>query len=123
MRARWDHSRLVLSKLRRRHRLRSRCREPQAAGRGALDLGATPRGAPRNLHFKLDARTLKNGSHFTFKTKYGSLDILSDRDGAPAYDKLRAAGLPQDFEGEPIHVASLDHPIAMKDASARTRIS
>ena len=86
------------------------------------ELGATLRGAPRKLPFKLDARTLKNGSHFTFATRYGSLDILSDPDGAPAYDKLkRAAGRPQEFEGEPIHVASLDHLIAMKDASARTK--
>jgi hypothetical protein len=86
------------------------------------ELGATLRGAPKNLPFKLDARTLRNGSHFTFQTKYGTLDILSEPDGAPAYDKLkRAAGRPQDFEGEPIRVASLDHLIAMKEAAGRTK--
>ena len=86
------------------------------------ELGATLRGAPKNLPFKLDARTLKNGSHFTFDTRYGSIDILSDPDGAPPYEKLkRRAGRPQEFEGERIRVASLDHLIAMKDASARTK--
>jgi len=86
------------------------------------ELGATLRGAPKSLPFKLDARTLKNGSHFTFETQYGSLDILSDPDGAPPYAKLkRRAGKPQELEGERIRVASLDHLIAMKDASARTK--
>ena len=86
------------------------------------ELGATPRGAPKSVPFQLDARTLKNGSHFTFETKYGSLDILSDPDGAPPYEKLRRrAGRPQEFEGERIRVASLDHLIAMKDASGRTK--
>jgi Aminoglycoside-2''-adenylyltransferase len=86
------------------------------------ELGATLRGAPKNVPFQLDARTLTNGSHFTFETKYGSLDILADPDGAPQYEKLRRrAGRPQELEGERIRVASLDHLIAMKDASGRTK--
>ena len=53
---------------------------------------------------------------------YGSLDILSDPDGAPAYDKLKAAaGGKADVEGESILVASLDHLIAMKETSGRTK--
>jgi hypothetical protein len=86
------------------------------------DLGATLRGAPPDLPFQLDAQALKAGSLFTFETPYGSLDILSDPDGAPAYAKLKAAtGAPAEVEGELIHVASLDHLIAMKDASARVK--
>jgi hypothetical protein len=86
------------------------------------ELGATLRGAPKDVPFQLDARTLKNGSHFTFETKYGSLDILADPDGALPYEKLRRrAGRPQELEGERIPVASLDHLIAMKDASGRTK--
>jgi hypothetical protein len=86
------------------------------------ELGASLRGAPRNLPFKLDARTLKTGGHFTFETPYGSLDILTDPDGAPPYDKLKAAaGEPAEVEGELIFVASIDHLIAMKEASARTK--
>jgi len=86
------------------------------------ELEAKLRGAPKNLPFKLDARTLKNGSHFTFETTYGSLDIVSDPDGAPPYPKLRrSAGAPQELEGEPIRVASLDHLIAMKEAAGRPK--
>lgn len=86
------------------------------------DLGATLRGAPADLPFILDARTLENGAHFTFETPHGSLDILTDPDGAPRYDELkRAAGEPEELEGVLILVASLDHLIAMKDAAGRTK--
>ncbi len=85
------------------------------------ELGARLRGAPSDIPFKLDARTLKAGSHFTFQTSYGSV-ILSDPDGAHPYDKLKAAaGERADVEGESILVASLDHLIAMKEAAGRTK--
>jgi len=86
------------------------------------ELGATLRGAPPDVPFQIDARTLKSGAHFTFQTPYGSLDILADPDGAPSYDKLKeAAGAPAEVEGELILIASLDHLIAMKDVSGRTK--
>ena len=90
---------------------------------GALqELGATLRGAPRSVPFQLDSRTLKSGAHFTFQTDHGSLDLLYNPDGAPPYDKLKAAaGAPAEVEGELMHVASLDHLIAMKEASDRTK--
>ena len=85
-------------------------------------LGATLRGAPVGLPFQLDAETLERGSHFTFETPFGSFDILSDREGAPAYEQLKAAaGRPADVDGERILVASLDHLIAMKEASGRAK--
>ncbi|CAN5332130.1 hypothetical protein BH18ACT12_BH18ACT12_04190 [soil metagenome] len=65
---------------------------------------------------------MKSGAHFTFQTPYGSLDILTDPNGAPSYDKLKAgAGKPAEVEGEPILVASLDHLIAMKEAAGRPK--
>lgn len=86
------------------------------------DLGAKLRGAPADLPFILDAKTLENGAHFTFATPYGSLDILTDPDGAPRYDELkRAAGKPEELEGVLILAASLDDLIAMKDAAGRTK--
>jgi hypothetical protein len=85
-------------------------------------LGAQLRGAPPDLPFILDAKTLENGAHFTFETPYGSLDVLTDPDGAPRYDELkRAAGEPKELEGVMILVASLDHLIAMKEAAGRTK--
>jgi hypothetical protein len=72
--------------------------------------------------FILDAETLEHGAHFTFETPHGNLDILTDPDGAPAYaDLKRAAGEPLLLEGVLIHVASLDHLIAMKEAAGRTK--
>ncbi len=86
------------------------------------ELRATLRGALKDVPFQLDAKTLKNGAHFTFETEFGSLDILSDPDGAPPYIRLREdAGEPVEFEGEWIRVATLDHLIAMKEASGRNK--
>ena len=87
-----------------------------------VGLGATLRGAPAGLPFILDAETLRNGAHFTFETPYGSIDILTDPDGAPRYDELkRSAGEPQELEGVKLLASSLDHLIAMKDASGRVK--
>ena len=85
------------------------------------ELGATLRGAPRDLPFLLDADTLRAGLNFTFDTKFGSLDILGDPAGAPRYDELRAAGSLETVWGATIRVASLDHLIAMKEAAGRDK--
>jgi hypothetical protein len=84
-------------------------------------LAATLRGAPSGLSFQLDAKTLENGSHFTFSTEHGSLDILSDPDGAPAYAELKRAGARATVRGFEVVFASLDHLIAMKEAAGRTK--
>lgn len=86
------------------------------------DLGATLRGAPPDIPFLLDAETIERGAHFTFDTPYGAVDILSDPDGAPPYDRLvTAAGEPAEIEGVMLRVASLDHLIAMKEAAGRPK--
>ena len=84
------------------------------------ELGAT-RGAPQDLPFKLDIKTIESGSHFTFATQYGSFDLLSDPDGAPPYSALKAAAMQGEVRGKTIFFASLDHLIAMKEASGRTK--
>ena len=86
------------------------------------ELGARLRGAPANVPFLLDADTLTRGSHFTFETRFGSLDLLHDPDGAPAYGELvRGSGPTEVVDGNPIRVASIDHLIAMKEASGRAK--
>ena len=67
-------------------------------------LHARLRGAPAELPFQLDERTIKAGANFTFVTDFGSLDILADPAGAPPYDKLRADAVTQDVEGRPIRL-------------------
>lgn len=85
-------------------------------------LQATLRGAPPDLPFVLDAKTLENGANFTFDTRYGPLDIFADPAGAPGYPTLRdEAGDPLLVGGVAICVASLDHLIAMKEAAGRPK--
>jgi len=84
-------------------------------------LGATLRGALADVPFLLDAETIARGAHFTFDTRYGSVDVLTDPDGAPPYDRLVAAGEAVEVEGVLVRVASLDHLIAMKEAAGRTK--
>jgi hypothetical protein len=90
---------------------------------GALqELGATLRGARADLPFLLDAETIRHGSHFTFETHWGSLDVLGEATGALSYERLRAgAGQPLTIEGEHVTVASLDDLIAMKEAAGRPK--
>jgi hypothetical protein len=86
------------------------------------ELGATLRGAPPDLPFVPDARTLENGANLTFDTRHGPLDILADPAGAPNYATLRdEAGEELLVEGVRIRVASLDHLIAMKEAAGRPK--
>lgn len=85
------------------------------------ELNATLRGAPPDLPFILDARSLAEGGNFTFDTDLGKIDILAYPSGAPAYETLRADAMKAEIEGRPVRIASLDHLIAMKEAAGRTR--
>lgn len=84
-------------------------------------LGASLRGAPPDLPFRPDAKTLANGANFTFTTSLGSLDILADPPGAPPYRDLKAAGTKITVSDREVIVASLDHLIAMKEAAGRPK--
>ncbi len=85
------------------------------------DLGAKLRGAPPDVPFILDAKTLSEAGNFTFDTNVGSVDILAFPAGAPAYEVLRAHAKEISVEGRRVLVASLDHLIAMKEAAGRPR--
>jgi hypothetical protein len=85
------------------------------------DLGATLPGAPIGVPFILDAKTLENGANFTFDTRHGSLDVLAEPAGAPPYASLKAGATRIVVRGHEVHVASLDHLIAMKEAAGRTK--
>jgi hypothetical protein len=85
------------------------------------DLRATLRGAPADLPFILDARSLAEGGNFTFDTELGSIDILAFPAGAPAYEVLRTEAIEITVEGRRVPVAAIDHLIAMKEAAGRTK--
>jgi predicted nucleotidyltransferase len=65
--------------------------------------------------------TLEADGDTSLRTRLGAVDLHAHPAGAPAYEQLRAAATVIDVRGLPVRVASLDHLIAMKEASARTR--
>jgi hypothetical protein len=87
------------------------------------EVGARLRGrnVPDDLPFLLDARTLERGANFTFVTRFGALDVLSDPAGAPPYARLRADATSYRLGDLSVRAASLDHLIAMKEAAARPK--
>ncbi len=84
-------------------------------------LGARLRGAPPDVPFILDDKTLKAGANFTFETPFGSVDVFGDPAGAPPYERLRAEATIFPFGALHVRVVSLDHLIAMKEAAGRTK--
>ena len=46
------------------------------------------RGAPRDLPFTLDARTLRNGLDFTLATDVGDIDLLGELTAVGGYAEL-----------------------------------
>jgi hypothetical protein len=85
------------------------------------ELDARLRGAQGDLPLQLEPKTLSSGAMFTFETDYGSFDILSDPDGAPRYEALKAAAVEIEVDDVPVRAASLDHLIAMKEATGRPK--
>jgi hypothetical protein len=85
------------------------------------ELDASLRGAPADLPFQLDSRSLAEGGSFTFQTRLGPIDILAFPAGAPSFEQLRAAATVIDVDGRAVRIASLDPLIAMKEAAGRTK--
>jgi hypothetical protein len=81
------------------------------------ELGARLRGAPPDVPFSLDEKTLQAGLDFTFTTSFGSLDLL----GEPPYQTLRERASAVQIDGVPTLVASLDDLIRMKEAAGRPK--
>ncbi len=85
------------------------------------EIGVRLRGAPEDLPFQLDERTIENGANFTFITPFGDLDVLADVAGVRNFEELAAGSEEKDVFGLPVQVASLDHLIAMKRAANRPK--
>lgn len=85
------------------------------------EIGVRLRGAPADLPFLLDAKTIENGSNFTFITPHGDFDVLGHADGMPDYAELKTEAPIREILGLEVRVASIDHLIAMKRAANRTK--
>jgi predicted nucleotidyltransferase len=100
-------------------------RDEQNQGRLAdslKELHARLRGAPSDVPFVLDAKTLAVGDHFTFVTDGGSVDILGHPSGVPdGYEELERAADDMDLGGFSVKVASIDDLIRMKRAAGRPK--
>ena len=96
--------------------------EPRPTGPRADRHRGTPPGAPADLPFRLDARTLRNGDSFTFDTTHGRLDILGHAVRDAWLRRSRSGGgLGTTSNGHQVRVASLDDLIRMKRAAGRTK--
>lgn len=86
-----------------------------------VEMEASLRGAPKDLPFILDSRSIEKGANFTFDTRFGPFDILADAAGMPAYDDLKSAAATVQIEGQDVRVCSIDHLISMKRAANRAK--
>jgi len=84
-------------------------------------LNARLRGAPNDVPFQIDAKTLAAGDHFTFVTSAGNLDILGTPAGVDGFDELLRNAETLDLGGLTVPVASIDDLIAMKRAAGRPK--
>ncbi|PSQ71307.1 MAG: hypothetical protein BRD38_02380 [Bacteroidetes bacterium QH_9_67_14] len=79
------------------------------------------RGAPNDLPFQWDEKTLRAGSNFTLATEVGSIDLLGHVSGLGDYEAVEARADTLDLYGHPTRVLSLDGLIASKEAAAREK--
>lgn len=79
------------------------------------------RGAPAELPFVFDERTLAQGMNFTFQTDFGDIDVLGELSGIEQFSALARDAVLVELYGLPIRVASLDALISSKRAAGRAK--
>ena len=79
------------------------------------------RGAPPNLPFIWDVRSLKNMVNMTLATDLGSVDLLGEPVGITSFEGLWEEATIMDRSGVSVRVASLPSLIAMKRAAGRPK--
>jgi hypothetical protein len=93
----------------------------EALASALRELGARLRGAPSDVPFLLDAKTLEAGDHFTFETNAGNLDCLGTPQGSQGYLDLIQGATAMDLEGIRVSVLALEDLIRLKRAAGRPK--
>jgi hypothetical protein len=93
----------------------------EALARALRALSARLRGAPEGIPFRLDAKSIRAGDHFTFATDAGGLDCLGTPAGISGYEELARTAVSLDLDGLSVAVASVEDLIRMKQASGRPK--
>lgn len=86
-----------------------------------VELKAKLRGAPDDVLFLLDAKTIAMGDHFTFATEAGPLDCLGTPAGSEGFTALKANAASVDLDTATVLVASIHDLIDMKRAAGRPK--
>ncbi|MFN3167984.1 MAG: hypothetical protein ACE37H_13070 [Phycisphaeraceae bacterium] len=79
------------------------------------ELHPTLRGAPPDLPFILDAKSLALGNNFMFQTDVEALDLLGHVEPIGDYEALLDRAEVVDFVGESIKIISIDDLIRVKE--------
>jgi hypothetical protein len=85
------------------------------------EMEAKLRGAPEDVPFRLDAKTLAAGANFTFSTTHGPLDCMALPSGVDGYGELSRTAEKMRFNDLEILVASIEDLILMKRAAGRPK--
>jgi hypothetical protein len=81
----------------------------------------TLRGAPPDLPFELDARSLYSGLNFTLQSELGDLDLLAEVSGVGGYEQAAADAVLMEVYGHPVRVMSLPALERAKRAAGRLK--
>ena len=79
------------------------------------------RGAPADLPFRLDARTLRSGLNFTLSTDLGDIDLLGEVTGVGAYRELIHEAVWMDLYGQRVAVMGLGSLERAKRSAGRLK--
>jgi predicted nucleotidyltransferase len=79
------------------------------------------RGAPSDLPFHSDAKTIANGQNFTLSTDLGDLDFLGEVSGLGSFQEVLSASEVKNVGGVECSVLSLEGLIKSKIAAGRPR--
>ena len=79
------------------------------------------RGAPPDLPFLFDVKTLQAGMNFTLSLDFGDLDLLGEASGGGTYESLLPASEAVSMFDRTIRVVTLEKLIQLKRAAGRQK--